>query len=460
MDRNRPFLTRRAAIAGLFSAAALATGPARAEALFSNVGLRGGLDADLSGLVPDVADDQSRKLQRAIDAAAASDKILRLPAGDYLFSNVTLPDGARIVGVPGATRLVYGGRGHGLLAEGAQRIELSGLVIDGVNQALGDHVSGLVQLRAVSEAVISDIAVSGSSKHGLALEGVGGRVEGSTLSGAAFAGLYAVESRGLSIRDNVVADCANGGILVHRWTKGEDGTIVSGNRIARIAARAGGTGQNGNGINVFRAGNVMVAGNHISDCAFSAIRANSADNIQITGNQAIRSGETALYAEFAFEGALISGNIVDGATIGVSVANFNEGGRLAVISGNVIRNLKSDGPYPAENAGFGIGIAVEADASVTGNTIEGAPKWGVLAGWGPFLRDVNLSGNVIRQAGAGIAVSVVEGAGAALISDNVFSGTRGGAVVGTRWNEVVTGDLALTGSGRWPHLTVERNRVS
>jgi twin-arg-translocated uncharacterized repeat protein len=461
MSRTSPLPTRRAALAALLGAAAFPlAAPAGAETLFSNVGLRGGLDADLSDLLPDTADDQSRRLQKAIDAAAAAGRILRLPPGSYLFSNLRLPDGTRIAGVPGATRLVYGGRGHGLLAEGAARIELSGLVVDGANQRLGEHVPGLVTLRAVAEAVISEVSVTGSSKHGLALEGAGGRIERSAFSGAAFAGIYAVESRGLTIRDNVVTDCANGGILVHRWSKAEDGTVVSGNRIARISARAGGTGQNGNGINIFRAGNVLVTGNHVTDCAFSAIRANSADNIQITGNQAIRSGETALYAEFSFEGALIANNLIDGATIGISVANFNEGGRLAVITGNVIRNIVSDGPYPAENAGFGIGIAVEADAAVTGNTIEAAPKWGVLAGWGPFLRDVNITGNVIRQAGAGVAVSVVEGAGGILVSDNVFSRTPGGAVIGTRWNDVLTGDLARTGAGAFPHLTVERNRVS
>src|SRR5690606_12330312 len=125
---------------------------------------------------------------------------------------------------------------------------------------------------------------------------------------------------------NTVADCGNGGILVHRWEKGEDGTIVTGNRIERISAAHGGTGQFGNGINVYRAGNVIVADNRIADCAFSAIRSNSGSNVQITGNNCARSGETAIYSEFAFEGAIISSNIVDGAANGISIVNFNEGG--------------------------------------------------------------------------------------------------------------------------------------
>jgi hypothetical protein len=103
----------------------------------------------------DVADDQSRRFQMAINEAAAAGRILRLPPGSFVVSNIDLPDGARIFGVPGATRLVYGGRGHFMLAEGARRIELSGLTMDGANQRLGDHVTGLVHLRGVAEASLS-----------------------------------------------------------------------------------------------------------------------------------------------------------------------------------------------------------------------------------------------------------------------------------------------------------------
>ncbi|MEP3437853.1 MAG: TIGR03808 family TAT-translocated repetitive protein [Hoeflea sp.] len=462
MSTNHPDLNRRRLLAGLAGAGAatLLASPARAGELFAQVDLRGGHDADLKGLLPDAVDDQSRLFQRAIDDAAAAGRILRLPPGSYVMSNIDLPEGARISGVAGATRLIYGGRGHFMLAEGARRVELSGLVLDGANQRLGGHVSGLLHLSGVAEAVIEDVSIAGADGHGITLEACGGRINRCEIFGARLAGIYAVESKSLSITRNLVRDCANGGILVHRWSIGEDATLIDGNRVMRIAARAGGTGQNGNGINIFRAGNVMVTGNHVSDCAFSAIRANSASNIQIVSNQALRSGETAIYAEFAFEGAVIASNLVDGGTVGISVANFNEGGRLAAVTGNIIRNLTTQGPYPPEYAGFGIGMAIEADAAVSGNVIEGAPKWAVLMGWGPFLRAVNFSGNTIRNSGAGVAVSVVEGAGAALISGNLFDATPGGAVLGCRWNEVVTRDLARVGAGRFSHLTLERNVVS
>ena len=162
----------------------------------------------------------------------------------------------------------------------------------------------------------------------------------------------------------------------------------------------------------------------MSDCAFSAIRANSASDLQIAGNTCSRSGETALYAEFAFEGAVINGNIVDGAANGISIVNFDKGGRMAVCSGNIVRNLSTEGPYPADAPGFGVGITVEADTAVTGNMVENAPLYGIKIGWGPYMRNVVATGNVIRKAGTGIAVTVVEGAGSAVISDNVISETR------------------------------------
>ena len=77
--------------------------------------------------------------------------------------------------------------------------------------------------------------------------------------------------------------------------------------------KAGGSGQYGNAVNVFRADNVIVRGNRIRNAAFSAVRGNAASNMQIVGNTCTGLGEVALYAEFGFEGAVIANNIVDGA---------------------------------------------------------------------------------------------------------------------------------------------------
>ncbi|MBZ0164424.1 MAG: TIGR03808 family TAT-translocated repetitive protein, partial [Notoacmeibacter sp.] len=177
-------------------------------------------------------------------------------------------------------------------------------------------------------------------------------------------------------------------------------------------------------------------------------------------NSCLRSGETALYSEFEFEGAIVSSNIVDGAANGISLVNFNGGGRMGTVTGNIIRNLSTEGPYPADKPGFGVGITVEADVAVSGNTVENAPRYGMHLGWGPYLRNVTATGNVIRRAGTGIAVSVVEGAGRAVITGNIIEGARNGAIVGYRWAEPATRDLAGSGASGFDHLTIERNSVS
>ena len=71
---------------------------------------------------------------------------------------------------------------------------------------------------------------------------------------------------------------------MHRSEKGYDGTLVVHNRVESVRADGGGLGWNGNGINVYRAGHVVVAQNVIRDCAFSFIRANSGDAVQKRAN--------------------------------------------------------------------------------------------------------------------------------------------------------------------------------
>jgi uncharacterized secreted repeat protein (TIGR03808 family) len=190
------------------------------------------------------------------------------------------------------------------------------------------------------------------------------------------------------------------------------------------------------------------------------VRGNTAANIQIAGNSISDCGEVALYAEFGFEGAIIADNSVDGAAIGVSVTNFNEGGRLAVVQGNIILNLKPRRPAgtdPGDSAG--VGISVEADTVVNGNVIENAPLAGIMLGWGRYLRDVAATGNVVRKADIGIGVSVTPGAASTVVANNIITESRRGAIMGMAGAKAVTADLAQGGAESYGHLTVSGNRV-
>jgi hypothetical protein len=83
---------------------------------------------------------------------------------------------------------------------------------------------------------------------------VAGRISDCEIGDIAKGGLFSEDAAGLEITHNHVRDCGDNGILVWRSELGEDGTIVTGNRIERVATNSGGSGQNGNGVNVFRAG--------------------------------------------------------------------------------------------------------------------------------------------------------------------------------------------------------------
>lgn len=380
--------------------------------------------------------DQAAALQSAIDAAQGSGRPVVLPPGRFVVRRLELRSGTRLIGAHGATTLVGNGPGEMILARGADDLVIEGLRFE------GDQADDIISLEDCERVRIAQIEITGAAGRGVRLARCSGSIHECTISEIGDAGIFALDSTGLEIARNTIASCGNNGIQVWRTEAGEDGTLVTGNRIRDITARNGGDGPNGNGINVFRAGNVTVTSNKISDCAFSAVRGNAASNIQIIGNSCLRLGEVAVYAEFGFEGAIIAQNLVDTAATGIAVTNFNEGGRLAVVQGNLVRNLFRREHEPVDKRGEG--ITVEADAAVSGNTIEQAATAGFAIGWGPYMRDVSATGNVIRQARVGIMISSDRQAGACLVTGNMISGSTDGAIRAMDLGRAHGPDLATT----------------
>lgn len=452
MDIDRRNLITLAALTGAVPAATLAA-PAAAAPLSTL-----GVDATRLGVRAGGGAEQTRMLQSAIDQAAGARVPLVLGPGEYRTGELRLPAGTQIVGVRGATRLLFIGGGSMIAARGANHVTLAGLVLDGGGQPLPEN-GALVHLSNARDIRILDCEVVNSSRSGILLDTVAGAVTGNIVSKVEDVAIFSRDAAGLTIQGNSIRGAGNGGILVHRSTKGDDGTLVLDNRIEDVAATRGGSGQYGNAINVFRAAGVIVRGNHISRAAFSAVRGNASSNIQITGNTATDLGEVAIYSEFGFEGAVISNNTIDGAAVGIAVTNFNEGGRLAVVQGNLIRNVTRKRPVVLEAADvYGVGIAVEADASVTGNVVENATNAGINVGWGVYMRDISVLGNVVRSSRFGIAVSVVNGAGTAVIAGNMIGGSTRGAIVGMDHANALTRDL-MAEPTRFANLQISGNRV-
>jgi uncharacterized secreted repeat protein (TIGR03808 family) len=454
MDLNRRHLIGASA-AGVAGALAMSPDVARAAQPISAFGR----DATQYGVRPGSPDDQTKALQRAIDETARAQVPLALPPGVYRTGMLRLQNGTQLVGIRGATRLVFTGGAAMLQGEGAGHIGLTNITLDGSGIKLPDR-RGLVHCLGGRDIRITDCEITGSGGNAVWFENVSGDVSGNIITNTATTAIVSFDAQGLLVSRNTIQNTNDNGIEILRTAIGDDGTLVADNRIEDIKAGPGGSGQYGNAINAFRAGNVIVRNNRIRNCDYSAVRGNSASNIQITGNSVSDVREVALYSEFSFEGAVIANNTVEGAALGVSVCNFNEGGRIAVVQGNIIRNLlpkRPIGTAPDDDAG--IGIYVEADTSVTGNVIENAPSFGIVAGWGKYLRDVVISGNVIRNAFAGVGVSVVPGAGTALVNNNMISETPRGAVVGLDHARPITPDLAAEGAQRFAQVVVGTNAV-
>ena len=423
--------------------------PARAQAR--------GIDAREFGVRANSGDDQTQRLQRAIDRAAQAGRPLWLAEGSYRSGPLVLRAGTQLTGMRGKTRIALLRGPSMFAARDSDAVALTGLSLDGNTVALGRD-GGLIDITGARSLRITECTIAKANGNAIALRLCEGEVDGCGIAGAADNAIFSLDSK-MTIRGNTIATSGNGGVRVWRSRKQDDDSVIENNTIEDTLARGGGDGQNGNAINVYRAAHVTVRGNTIRRAAFSAIRGNAASHIRMIDNTCHALGEVAIYSEFEFEDALIDGNLVDVAAVGIAVTNMDKGGHGALVRNNTIRNLVNKRPQGGPDS-FGVGIGVEADTVVTSNSIDNAPTMGIEVGSGPYLRNVTVTGNVVRKTGIGIGVSVVEGAGAAAITDNVIADARHGAIVGMHWDKAATGDLSKGGAERYPNLRVSGNKVS
>ena len=136
------------------------------------------------------------------------------------------------------------------------------------------------------------------------------------------------------------------------------------------------------------------------------------------------------------------------------MTNFNDGGRLAVVQGNLIRNLVT---RPDSEDRRGIGISVEADCAVTGNVVEGAAEIGILVGWQSYKRDVAVVGNLVRKAKIGIGISSDLGGGLVFVTQNMIAGASQGGIRAMEKSIPVGPDLVRASPEAFPNLAVFAN---
>ena len=399
------------------------------------------LDATTLGIVGDSELDQSASMRLAVEKAAATGQTLRLPPGTIRVMGLDLPGNLVVEGVPGRTQITAVADGPGIAIANQGSLVLRDIGFSGGAAALTIENS---------ENITLERCRFHDAEIGVAITDSGATIRDCDFAGLGDAAIHSMDSRGLLVTGNRIDHCGNAGIRIWRSESGSDGSIVTSNRISNIDWRGGGNGQNGNGINVFKADEVIIADNHIADCAFTAVRLNGTNNSQVSGNICMRSGEVAIFSEFEFSGSIIANNIVDGAATGISITNLDAGGHLAVCSGNIVRNIAPRSEVNPDT--IPIGIFAEADTAITGNTVHNVPGIAIMAGYGTFLRNVLISGNVASESQFGLGISVVDGAGPVQIGTNMVAASEHD-IVGLAWQEVVETDLILN-AARYPNVSI------
>lgn len=402
---------------------------------------------------PALARSERGRVELAASASMRRNEI-RLAPGVTVSRGLTLAPGTRLIADRAGSTLRLIGEGPLIRVDGADRIEIENVAFEGGRMG---RDGALIEARDVGAFVMEGCVVRDAPRDAIRLERCGGAVRRTTIRGAGRGGVFSLDSAGLVLQSLHIEDVGDNAIQIWTSTPRHDGSTILDCRIHKVASRSGGNGQNGNGVSIFRAGGVTAKGNRISNCAFSALRNNGGRDVSFLDNACVGSGETAIFAEFAYRDVTIRNNLVDGGSSGIQMTNFADaGGRGGVCADNVIRNIQRYFDPKADEWGLECAIKVEAETLVARNRIEGSPWVGVLVGWGAALKDVRVEDNVVRDAPIGVGVSVAPGAGRANVARNRIENAKDGAVVALRWTRPASGDLTKM-TNDFANLTLDGN---
>lgn len=390
-------------------------------------------------------------LQNAMDIARTNGRPLYIQQGSYNVGNLTVTTASGggkplvMYADPGTVTLTYTTGTVFLRIDAISDCEIRGITFNANSRAYsGAGIAAAISVANASRTAIENCRVLTGLDIGIAMDACGtrqtigvngtneiassaGRIAGCEIS-AFESGIFTRDCVATEITGNNVRNCRNNGIQVWQSTPRLDGSRIARNTVTGIDAQGGGSGQNGNGINTYKAHNVVIADNVIRFCDFSAVRCNVSNSVQVLGNNCYALGETAIFIEetddatgFNNVGNVVSNNVVDQCNVGVSVTNFNNGGRMATVSNNIVRNCHPSPSNPDRT--FGSGILAEADAVITGNVVECADLFGIGLGTNDFTRNLIASGNVVRKSTYGISVSGDSAAGHQTVHGNIIQVT-------------------------------------
>jgi uncharacterized secreted repeat protein (TIGR03808 family) len=388
------------------------------------------------------------QLQALIDKAAKGNGIVSLAAGIFTTDTLSIDSTLKIEGVKGQTTLQSSDGSPILEIKNAANVSLSGMVFDsnnlipdgkagGAGGTSDDEAKFQVKAFQCADILIENCIFRNAKTSGLGLDACTGRVIGNQFydidQAALLAGRFSGEYRfrGLEISGNHIHNIGNNGIVIeHAATTSEDDSSIVTNNIIDGVRSQNGTGQHGNGIYIFASDNVIVNNNRISNTDYSGIRNTSSKQVIINSNMISRSSEVAIFIEYAFEAAVVDGNIVDQSFRGIEMSG-GEGilGFNGICSNNIVRNTNR----VTVNVGAGkhIGINVTAINTIAiGNIVETVGENEFGPGIGILFQDWSSShshavrDNMIKNAPYGIGVILGEGATVISALGNSIAGAK------------------------------------
>lgn len=438
--------------AGLTAMASHATDAAAARRTGGNV--RGQfLNVTSFGVSPTSGSEQTTAIQKAVDAAAAARVPLYFPAGVYLVARIRLRSTAILIGASGATSLRYIGQSSFIIGDDCREVRLEGLDFDGNRRptAPDEGGEGLITFRNVANFTIRDCRLRRALLNGVTARRSGGAISDTMFEDIGNIAVFSEDATGIAVTHTVQREIGNNGVVITRTQAGEEPSQIAFNRIERVRARAAGMGENGNAISVIRANGVMVTSNRVADCATSAVRLDAATNTQVLSNTCLRSGQTAIRAIGGSEGVVVGNNVVDGAAAGIAIDAGGDGSRLAIVQGNLVRNIT------LLRGSLGLGIVAEARTVISGNVVENTAGFGLQLGHGADMAELTATNNIIRSAPVGIAIAGEPEAGSVFVSANLVSGAADGAIRAMRDGQAMGPDLARAAAVDRPNFAIFGN---
>jgi hypothetical protein len=235
--------------------------------------MAGGRSVTEFGVVPNSGADQTKALQKAIEAIAAAGEAVRIPGGTYRTAALELPQSCAILGVPHQTRLLGQADGPILRAPENASLYLSGLSFEG---------------------------------DAIAASGIEGAVTFVTVRDAKGSAIKFGRARAISVANCRFERCAKAAIEIATDPAAPMGAIVIGNQISGCAI---GIGLSGNG---------NVSGNLVAGASAFGLRfgANADSGTLSATNNTLRDCATGIGVAVGGEIILAALNLITGAREG------------------------------------------------------------------------------------------------------------------------------------------------